>query len=676
MYPPGEPEGYALIVPENLAAGHTTNARFVPDSGRFRPRDGGTRLETGVAAAWELTRGLVRRRYVNVMIAEADGAIRSNSYPRKYPSTSPFAPSTPWTIDLTDEHGRFWLAAFDLDAKRVDDFEQATEDLGVLIRALRAQGLPHVVCRSSPTGGFHVFLGLDGVDKALMTRLATAARAVLPSLDHGLLCNDRTGAVRPPGSPHARGGASAVMDGDAAALATPAITAADLERLIAALQQLRPAVDPTTTPPTGPVTPGHQAHRGLPSWGVAHMATIGGGADPSRTGYLCLLAAAVAGWTRNDIEHAARTAPGMEHYRTRRSPSTGRREPRKPQEAAARLDRQWDKALARANLYRYAPQDRAEEDLTELAGITDMAEGLLRAIRVSPGRWGTTEASLHDARVLTALAWLALRSGARDTAASLRTIADTAGMASTTVDRSLRRLQDAGFIALARVSEGIDAAVWRVTERFSTPTRQDGPLHDVTARPPGHLFDIRAALLAELEARLEAGRHDVFTRAGLGPTARRVYETLSATPRNMQQLAWRAGLPRHRAARAVRTLRQLKLAVVSADVWRKPARDLRGWAARKLGVDRTLHRRAVRHANEREQWAWWQNHLTRKAGRRGRERTGPAQTLIFQLTDLRGGPEAWPAYPVHPDDTGDHRTAWQYITAGLLQELRNAELAA
>ncbi|WP_336644259.1 hypothetical protein [Microbacterium sp. MMO-78] len=613
---------------------------------------------------------------MNVMIAEADGVVRANSYPRKYPASSPFFPSTPWTIDLTDENGRFWLGVFDLDAKRVEDFEQAAEDLGVLVRTLRAQGLPHVVCRSSPTGGFHVFLAVDGVDKTVMVRLAAAARAVLPSLDHGLLCNDRTGAVRPPGAPHAKGGASAVMDGDAASLATPTITAADLERLIAALQQLRPTVDPATQPATGPVSPTHRAHRELPAWGAAHMATLGGGGDPSRTGYLCLLAAAVAGWTRNDVEHAARTAPGMEHYRTRRNPTTGRREPRKPQEATARLDRQWEKAVARASLYRYAPQDRADKDLTELAGIIDMAEGLLRAFRVSPGRWGTTEPALHDARVLTALAWLALRSGARDTAASLRTVADAAGMASTTVDRSLRRLQDAGFALRTRSAEGVDAAIFRVTNRFSTDPGQDGPLHDVTARPPGHLFDARSALLAELEARLDAGRHDVFTRAALGPTARRVYEALSMTARDTVAVAWLAGIPHRRVIRIIYRLKQVRLAVESSRSWRRPAHDLRDWAARKLGVDGILKRRRARHANEREQWAWWQNHLRRKAGRRGRERTGSAQTLIFQLSDAHGGPEAWPSYPCHPDGTADHHTAWEYVTAGLLQQLRDTELAA
>ena len=668
-----------MIVPENSAVGHITTARSVRVSGRNLPRNTGSAPSgtvADVASAWELTRALARRRYVNVMIAEADGVVRSNSYPRKYPSSSPFFPSTPWTIDLTDEQGRFWIAVFDLDAKRTDDFEQAAEDLGVLIRTLRAQGLPHVVCRSSPTGGFHVFLAVDGVDKTVMARLAAAARAVLPSLDHGLLCNDRTGAVRPPLSPHAKGGASAVMDGDPGSLTAPEISATDLERLIAALQQLRPTADPTTQAPTGPVSPTHQAHRELPSWGATHMATLAGGADPSRTGYVCLLAAAVAGWTRTDVEHAARTAPGMEHYRTRRNPSTGHREPRKPQEAASRLDRQWEKALQRASLYRYAPQDRTEKDLSELAGIVDMVEGMLTAFRVSPGRWGTTEPAHHDSRVLTALAWLALRSGARDTAASLRTIADTTGMASTTVDRSLHRLQDAGYAVRTRASEGIDAAVWRVPGRFSTAPTQDGPLHDVTARPPGHLFDIRAALLAELENRLEAGRHDVFTRAGLGPTARRVYEALASAGATVRDLAWKAGLPRDRVARSVIALRQHRLAVRSAGAWRKPSRDFRDWAARKLDVAGILQRRRARHDNEREQWAWWQNHLARRAGRRGRERTGPAQTLIFQLSDPHGGPEAWPAYPTHPDGAADHPTAWRYITAGLLQHLRNTELAA
>lgn len=50
-----------------------------------------------------------------------------------------------------------------------------------------------------------------------------------------------------------------------------------------------------------------------------------------------------------------------------------------------------------------------------------------------------------------------------------------------------------------------------------------------TAGPPAHaeLFDVRAALLDGLEDRITAGRHDASTRAWLGPTARRTYESLT-----------------------------------------------------------------------------------------------------------------------------------------------------
>lgn len=155
-----------------------------------------------------------------------------------------------------------------------------------------------------------------------------------------------------------------------------------------------------------------------------------------------------------------------------------------------------------------------------------------------------------------------------------------------------------------------------------------------------------------------------------------MYEALTSAGATVRDLAWKAGVPRDRVARAVVALRQKRLAVRTADAWRKPSRDFRDWAARKLDVAGILQRRRARHDNEREQWAWWQNHLARRAGRRGRERTGPAQTLIFQLSDAHGGPEAWPAYPTHPDGAADHLTAWRYITAGLLQHLRNTELAA
>ena len=661
-YPSPESEGDAIVT-RNAAQRTKTHTNVVvsgPDS----------------STAWALTRAIATRPYVNVMIAEADGVVRSNSYPRKYPLSSPLPPSTPWTIDLTDPDGQFRFAVFDLDAKRPEEYEQAAEDLGVLVRILRAENLPYLVCRSSPTGGFHVWMPVAEARKALMTQLATAARAVLPSLDHGLLCNDRTGAARPPLSPHARGGSSAIMDGDIDELRTAAATTGDLVRVIAALRQLRPAADPADQAPSGPINIAHRAHRGLPAWGTDHMATISGGADPSRTGYLCLLAAAVAGWTLRDVEHAARTAPGMEHYRTRNSP-TGGREPRTASEAAARLRRQWEKAQERAATYRYAPQERAENDLSELHGNVAVVEGMLSAFRVSPGRWARTEADFHDSTVLTVIAWLTLRSGQRDVAAPLRSIASVTGIPSTTVDRSLRRLRAAGWLARTRVAEGPDGAVWRLSDRFSTTPQQVGPHHDVTARPPAELFDARSALLQDLENHIASGRHDVFTRGGLGPTARRAYETLTLQPGHDREVSDRAGLPLQRVRAALARLRRHALATLTRDGWRRRRHDHRARLARKLGVDGVLRRREQQYAHEREQWAWWNAETAHQAGRRNRPRS-PAtpQPVLFRLTDDRGGPETWPAYPRGAEGLADHQAAMRFIRAGALQQLRDTELAA
>lgn len=687
-------KGGGFIVLESAPVGQIADRDGLGVSSVATPSRGGVdaaaRAGLSVGEAWELTRGLARRGVVRRMVADPDGVIRSNRYPSFYSSSAAVPPSTPWCIELTDAGGRFWLAGFDLDAKRPEDFEQAVEDLGVLVRVLRDAGVPYVVCKSNPApaGGFHVFVPLAGVGLPVMEQLADAAKAVLPSLDHGLLRNASTGAIRPPGALHASGGQSLVMDGDPYALLSPTVTAGDLLRVIAGFRQLRPSVDPASLPTAAIAPAGTEGtaaavtapaplrpHRPLPAWGEQVMAMPAGGRDPSRNGYLCLLAAAVAGWTLLDVTHAARTAPGMEHYRTRNNPTGGPRTPRTRREATARLERQWALAQERATLYQHAPADTSR-DLTELTQMIGVYDAMLTAFRVAPGRWARDERAFTDSTVLTGLAWLSLRSGKRDVAAALRTIADTTGLPSTTVHRALRRLQKARLVACTRESDGPDAAVWRVQDTFSTPPEHIGPHHEMTARPPGQVYDARAVLLAELEERVLAGRHDVFTRAGLGPTARRVYEALRTDDADEECVAERAGMPLGRVRAVLQRLRRHLLARTKEGLWRRPLRDRRARASVRLGTAGVLAQRAQRHERERELWGWWQNHLARKAGRRGKNRAGPAQTLMFRVTDEYGGPEAYPSYPAHPDGQADHPTAWRYVVAGLLQQLRETELAA
>ncbi len=198
----------------------------------------------------------------------------------------------------------------------------------------------------------------------------------------------------------------------------------------------------------------------------------------------------------------------------------------------------------------------------------------------------------------------------------------------------------------------------------------------MTARPPAELFDVRAALLEALEDRITAGRHDVFTRAGLGPTARRTYESLTTAENAVGTVAARAGLPRGRARAALARLRRHTLAIASPVGWRRRMQDFRSHVARQLGVAGILERRAQQYVDERDLWAWWQDHLVRKAGRRGRDRVPPTQAVLFRAEDERGGPEAYPTYPCSSDGRADHQEAMRFVRRGLLQELRDLELAA
>jgi hypothetical protein len=588
-------------------------------------------------------------------------------------------------VHLTDDAERFWFAVFDLDAKKPEDHPAAAEELGVLVRVLEGENVPHVVLRSSPGGGYHVWVPTAGLPLSLMQQLSAAAKAVLrETLDHGMLNNAKAGGVRPPLSPHPAGGVSQVMAGDVTMLHRDAPGRVDVERmlrLVAAFRQLRPADAPEQEQPSGRLVAGYRPRRPLSAHGETQMAVQGGGADPSRTGYLCLLAAARAGWSFQDVQHAAQTAPGMEHYRTTRTPQGARRR-RRPDEAEARLLRQWERAHDRVVTDTVRP-DRAEpRDLTELADLVDDVDAVMTVLRVSPGRWATTEHGLHDATVLRAIAWLTLTSGSRAVAAAKRSVATLTGIPAPTVRASLARLVDGGHLVRRRESDDDHAAVYAFGNTFSTVRQHVEPLHETNARPPGQLFDARTVLLDQLTDELEAGRHDVFTRAGLGPTARRVYEALQNGARTAIQVAERAGLPVGRVRASLRVLHRHSLATHVNDGWRRRAHDHRRRIAVALGVAGVLERRRTLYAAEREMWAWWKDHLATRGGRQPRTRQrrdlhSPTSIPVrFVLTDARGGPDVYPRYPTHPDGRGDHTTAYRVSTTIGLQAFRDNELAA
>ncbi|RII95559.1 hypothetical protein DZF95_00320 [Clavibacter michiganensis] len=626
-------------------------------------------VSPSVDSAWELTRHLSPRDQVRAMIRDAYGRLDSNSYPRLHP-LGPDAPTTPWAIRLADPAGRYRLLCFDFDGKDSTGvvpelMEQAQDQAAVLSRTLDELAIAHVLCRSSGAGGRHVWIAVDGGAEATQVgALATIARANFSRLDHGMLRNPAEGAARPPLSPHRDGTSSRVLAGDIASLLAPSTTTADLDALTALLTDRMPATRAADSTPSGPVDTRHQAHRPLSASGTAHMATIGGGGNPSWTGFMCLLSAANAGWTLTDVQHAARTAPGMEHYRTKNT-GRGTRKARTTQEATERLERQWAKAQQYAAVQRPLPR-REPQDLTELQAIVADVDAILTSFRVTPGRWGRREADASRRSILTALTYLTLQTGKRTIAASIRDLALMTGLGRTTAADALRVLSEAGFITRVSPTDGGNAAEWRVTWRLSTQEGQvrSQPLHNPAA--PAELFAHRAELVSVLELELTDQRHDLFTRNGLGHLAGRLYATLGQhSALTVDGAARLLGVSARYTATILSRLRRHRLIKTHDNGWARAVRDLRDAAARTVGVLGYLQDRARRYQAEREVWAWWNAELiTMHTNPRLRPRR-PAASSRPLFAAPSPGERVWPRYP-RTRSLADHRSARRLVLDGAL----------
>ena len=630
-------------------------------------RNAATGVSLRIDDAWELTRRISPRDHVRVMVPEADGGLHTNQYPRLH-RLGPEAPSTPWCLRLAGDDSRYRLLCFDFDAKAGEDTaEAAVDDCEALSRALGQLSIPHLVCQSSRSGGRHLWLGLrNPATTEQVAGVARAARANYRTLDHGMLLNPREGAARPPGAPHRNGSASTILRGRIESLTDPTTTTDDLNQLTAALIRDAPSHRTEDSAPSGPVDWHHRVHRDLSATGQAHMGTIHGGSNPSWTGFMCLLAAATAGWSIRDVEHVARTAPGMEHYRTKNT-GRGTRRPRQSAEARERLERQWAKAQQIAALHRIVPASKVTQDLTELDAIVTDLEDLLQRFRVNPGRWGATEASVSQRSILSALAYLTIHTGKRAVAASIRDLGLLAGLGRTTAATALHALKSSGWIELVRSHDGGNAAEWRLTPHFSTPsnTVRSQPLKN--PRPPAELFLQRTTLVDLLEHQLTDQRHDIFTRAGIGHLAGRAYALLREHPAVSIETAARfLGVSTRHAGTILSRLRHHKLIIKTRDGWARARQDLRRKAAQLLGIDGLLTDRAARYQAEREVWAWWQAELaTMHAHPRQRPRR-PHVTSRPLFTANTAGERIWPRYPRSGGLRADHRVARQLVDDGML----------
>ncbi|WP_253259528.1 hypothetical protein [Subtercola boreus] len=628
-------------------------------------------MSSKVWTAWTLTRQINPREHVGTMKRDAYGQLPENSYPRTH-RLGPLQPTVPWLVRLADDAGTFRLLCFDFDGKDAngvspDLMEQAADDCDALASTLDQLGIAHVVCQSSGTGGRHLWVALYGCSAGTVAALAGAARANFSTLDHGMLCNPRTGGARPPLSPHRDGSSSTVLRGFLNTLTEPSTSTDDIVALTARLNASRPAPRPVESNPSGPVDAGYSSHRPLHATGQAHMATVNGGSNPSWTGFMCLLAAASAGWSLADVAREARTAPGMEHYRTKNT--TRGRKARSAAEAATRLERQWAKAQHYSALQAPLPRRQAPVDLSELTAIVNVTDALLTRFRVSPGRWGRTEAGISQRTILSCLAYLSLQTGKRTVAASTRDLALMAGLGRMTAARALTALADTGFLERASLSDGGNAAEWRLTSDFSTAYGTVGTQPLDNPRPPTELFNLRAALLTTLERQLTEGRHDLFTRPGLGHLAGQLYALFAQHPAlTVESAARLLGVTARHTATILSRLRHHRLIMKHPDGWAKAKRDLRDHAARIVGVAGLLLDRVSRYRAERDVWAWWQAEVDQmNAAPRQRSRRPHVSSRTLTFVEEAPGERSWPRYPRGHDRRGDHRTARQLVDDGALQ---------
>lgn len=614
-----------------------------------------------VSSAWALTRALSPRPTARVAIHEIDGEL-TNEYAGSRRLASD-APEVPWAMYLAGTDRRFRYLAFDLDAKGVSGPADAARTATELAARLHAAGLSTVVCESGPSGGRHVWVALaESVDAATVATLARLLKAEYSCLDIAPLTNPVTGCVRPPGSPHRHGGFSEVIAGRLDALVQPTATADQVRELVRELAGTLTAAE-TPSPTAGPLPvddhgrlylPG--ARRALPHASAQALQEDGAAGDASATLWRVLIGAAAAHWRYADLAELAATSPGLEHVRSSRQ-GTGRT-PRTPAEQTAVLRRQWDKAVRWV-----ASSDRQIGDDPTFDPRAGALANLVRTVQeraqASVGRW-STRTGAADRRVLDALCALALEAVSTTVEADIRRLGMIAGISREGARRALGRLSEQGWISRTRAARGCRAAYWSIDRQGVIHRATQTGLSQADPRPSGAGSAERTLLLAQLTARLEDGRHDLFTPRGLGVATGNLYARTGTEEKSTQTLAKELGMEISEVQAQLTVLVSEGVVLCTPAGWKRPLRDRRDRAAWTRGVDGTLTTRAATYRLERAVWAWW---LAEHSWMQQKSTSNRSESVLGAHT--AAGLSTRGRYPRHRHSgRGDHHQARQLLAAG------------
>lgn len=297
---------------------------------------------------------------------------------------------------------------------------------------------------------------------------------------------------------------------------------------------------------------------------------------PSRSEAALALAMAMAnrGWSWEEF-HAALSNPdnGMTEYYTHRRNAS----PRTSHDTAARLRRDWDKAVETT------VTSPAIADYKEMRQELSMELATLRD-EVWTGRTAAT-----DYVVLTAAYEKAIARGQRTLPLASRTMAEMTGVSHRTAARSLARLVEAGELRLiSRPEDG--AWVYALVKRqcINDPGISRG-------RPP-------SGGGSSVHSLLDLVSSNVFR--WLGRHAAMVYRAVLDGARTVGEIVESSGVSRRTVFKYLELMARSGLGLISKESWGYTAREVDDLEAEAgdLGLPDAAGAQRERHRQEREGW--------------------------------------------------------------------------
>jgi hypothetical protein len=216
-------------------------------------------------------------------------------------------------------------------------------------------------------------------------------------------------------------------------------------------------------------------------------------------------------------------------------------------------------------------------------------------------------AATTDLAVLRFLIEVTRQSCKTEVGAAVRTVAEKARVAISTVSCSLRRLVAAGWVTRVTRAKGGSAAIWHIRVPKTWADRTQTLPSDREACDRLYVFDPRGpkGSRADVCRPVPSFDHDLFRWRGLGKSKGRIYALL-AVPLRTSQIA--SALHYRDAGNArvhLRVLVKKELVKRGADgCYARTDADLDALAA-QLGVKGSSDRQKARHRVERESWRRW-----------------------------------------------------------------------